>query len=345
MRLPVLVFAVWWLMPAALAQSNNACADDAAAAAAKPGQISEGRLEGDHTAHLLNVQSKGAFRVDVFADAFDPDVTLCQGSTRLQYNDDGPNSTNARLLTPELAPGAYRLVVGRVDGEGGAYDLLVRPHVAPPLPPTRLISTGTPVPMTLAPGTRAHFALEAEQGAIYQIDARAEDFDTLLEVRAPGDLPDGDPRLQDDDGGGGTNSQLIFTTGRAGKWLLSVSALSDGGGPFTLQVQRSEPRALAVGETRAIFGDAVRSQVFSFTAEPETVYLLEMTSGAFDASIEVSDPANGAVLARDDDGGDGHNARLLFVPPAEGPYTVTAKSLNEGGDYRIGLYPYRRVGQ
>jgi hypothetical protein len=65
-------------------------------------------------------------------------------------------------------------------------------------------------------------------------------------------------------------------------------------------------------------------------------YVIDMESTVFDAYLIARDPA-GKEFARDDDGGGGLNARLLFTPDRSGTYTIVATSFerNAQGAYTL----------
>ena len=66
-------------------------------------------------------------------------------------------------------------------------------------------------------------------------------------------------------------------------------------------------------------------------------YTISATSTVFDPVLKISRRGNGAVLAQDDDSGEGNNARLTFSPTEAGDYVacVTAFSGNGGGAFDV----------
>ena len=64
-------------------------------------------------------------------------------------------------------------------------------------------------------------------------------------------------------------------------------------------------------------------------------YQIDLVSTAFDAYLRVLDK-DGLELAFDDDSGGNLNARLVFTPPAAGPYRIVATSFNTNlGDFEL----------
>jgi len=87
-----------------------------------------------------------------------------------------------------------------------------------------------------------------------------------------------------------------------------------------------------------------RFEDYRFTARAGQRLEAIMRSDAFDTYLEVfpagQEQAEDGVLASDDDGlAEGTNSRLRFVAPANGTYTLRARTLSgvEGGDYSLSL--------
>jgi hypothetical protein len=105
--------------------------------------------------------------------------------------------------------------------------------------------------------------------------------------------------------------------------MLSVGATVQG------RLQASDPSAFERGRFRTYAFDAVAGER----------YIITMRSGDFDAYLTAARSVGGVtdVLATNDDGGGGTDARLRFTPPSPGRYLVVAQSLTlEGtGSYTL----------
>lgn len=66
-------------------------------------------------------------------------------------------------------------------------------------------------------------------------------------------------------------------------------------------------------------------RVWNFSLNPNTRYTFDLTSQYFDTYLILRD-SSGREIARDDDGGQGLNARLVFVPSYFGTFQVVATS-------------------
>jgi hypothetical protein len=77
-------------------------------------------------------------------------------------------------------------------------------------------------------------------------------------------------------------------------------------------------------------------KIYPLKMSPKRAYTIDLRSSDFDAYLRIED-ANGKSLAEDDDGGDGTNARLVFVPPSAGTYKIIATTFeaNETGAFTL----------
>jgi hypothetical protein len=202
------------------------------------------------------------------------------------------------------------------------------------------------------------YRLTARAGQRLVLTLRSDDFDALLTVMRPvGGITEW--LAADDDGGGGTDARLRWRSPADGTYLLVAQSLErDGSGGFTLAVDEAAParaatpQAMAVGETRrgtltdasALLVDDeadVFYDLYTFDAQAGQHFVVTMQSEDFDAFLAVG-PLDGAditVMATDDDGGGGTNARLRFAIPADGRYGIQARPLGSDavGSYTITL--------
>jgi hypothetical protein len=70
-------------------------------------------------------------------------------------------------------------------------------------------------------------------------------------------------------------------------------------------------------------------------------YAIGATSRTFDPYLQLLLPATGAVLAEDDDSGEGVSPSLIFTAPATGEYLVRVSSASRGGagQYALNVQP------
>src|SRR5262249_40149740 len=78
-----------------------------------------------------------------------------------------------------------------------------------------------------------------------------------------------------------------------------------------------------------------RLKTYPIKLEAGKTYSIQLNSDAFDAFLRLLDPA-GKVVAEDDDGGGGLNARIDYRAPAAGTYRIAVTSFDGGlGPFRL----------
>lgn len=289
-----------------------------------------GLLEQDKTL-VLKIAEAGRYQLDLRSSEFDATLTL-EGPDVSRESDDDGEGTDARI-TAYLPAGDYRLGLGQVGSGGGLYRLAVLKREGGS--PADLQSGGE-----LAPGREVSGLLEGEP-ATYTLDLAersrvvlalgSDDFDTRL------DLGGETVGLSDDDGGDDTDSRLV-TELDPGRYTLQVVDLGgDHSGVFTLSA-RVEPASgpmpvLAPGTPQSGALAQGEQRRFRLSVPTAGSYVLSMESDGLDSLLQVL--RGGDVLATDDDGGGGSNARVeLDLAPGE--YEVVAIAFGGGsGDFRL----------
>ena len=184
---------------------------------------------------------------------------------------------------------------------------------------------------------KAVYKIKFETNHIYVIDLESKAFDTFLEVR------DASNKLlaENDDGGKGLNSRLVFVPSKSATYQIVASPLRVGTGPFTLTIREDKAYFAAVGKlTRKDALDRVRTRshhkVHVVKLSVGNRYTIDLISPDFDTYLRVED-ASGTSLAQNDDGGEGLNSRLSFRAEKNGNYRIIATAFdgNDLGSYSI----------
>lgn len=119
---------------------------------------------------------------------------------------------------------------------------------------------------------------------------------------------------------------------RLGVLLAGLLFIGVGANAFA-----QEPEVIEVGYTvNGQLGD--QAETFVFAAEEGQQLIITLNSNAFDPLLIVND-ANGRLVAEDDDGGNGLNARLTLVVPETGEYEIIVTSFrdNARGPFRLSV--------
>ncbi len=162
--------------------------------------------------------------------------------TEMVINDDSGEGTDSRLVVTLNDEGGYELRAGAFgEDEAGAYTLALSTPAPLRVGRARL---GESVQGEIAEGdyegdggVEDHYAISGEAGAVVTVFAESAEFDTYVSAGAQiaGEFRESGA---DDDGGVGTNSQLVTDIPPSGTLHVIVRSFSgDVGGPYTLRVQ------------------------------------------------------------------------------------------------------------
>jgi len=176
------------------------------------------------------------------------------------------------------------------------------------------------------------YRIKLNGGKSYQLDMVSDEIDSFLVVQD-------DKGMQlafDDDSGGALNARLRLTPPKDGTYKVFAASLK-GAGPFTLTIGAAKPvKTYEVGKGLKIEGKLERNNasiIYQVKMTEGKTYVIDMLSPdqkALDPFLRLLDPT-GKVLAMDDDGGEGLNARITIRAPATGTYQIVATSFGAMG--------------
>lgn len=242
-------------------------------------------------------------------------------SDELVARSDGSSPASLALRAPRSA--AYTLAVSSAEPEAfGPYTL--RSQVVDGWDGSPL-RAGAQI-LDWADGRR-ELPLRVDRRAMYTIDLRSGQFDALLRIAGNG------IDVQDDDGGEGTNARLSVLLD-PGTYTLTVGGWGGSGrGLYELAVDsRPVPAGLNQGGGIRADGSTLQGALqgtplrYQFTLRERQMVTADMRSGDFDALLVLRGEG---VEHRDDDGGEGLDARLVQVLEP-GDYTIEATSATGG---------------
>jgi hypothetical protein len=177
------------------------------------------------------------------------------------------------------------------------------------------------------------FTIALEAGESIVVDLRSQDFDAFLVVALPGG-----ERLEDDDSGGQLNSRLAITATQRGSAEITVTSFApSSGGRYSLSVSPIDIRPLVPGETHhgELTGAPAMLSLPVRWGEP---LMIDVHSETLDTTLRLAGP-DGASLF-DDDGGEGRDSRLIYIPQASGEARLTVGSYDErGGSFTVAVEP------
>ena len=132
--------------------------------------------------------------------------------------------------------------------------------------------------------------------------------------------------------------------------MLRIAAFTLIGGLASLawSAQQNEKKAEAKADELTIIGQLVPNdlpdkqrkhpcKIHTLKLSKDKVYVIDLMSMDFDTYLRVED-SKSKNLAEDDDGGEGLNSRLRFLPPADDTYQIIVTSFAGGaGTYTLKL--------
>jgi len=190
------------------------------------------------------------------------------------------------------------------------------------------------------------------------ITMRSSAFDSWLVF----DDPNGPMRENDDDSGGGNDSQLTVTLPHDGNYVIVANSVARSSGPYTLSVRssrgggddsgpsndggggaggtiadlgRMQLPQIAAGQTvngRLSTSDFLRSDDntyadgYVYNGRAGEQITITLRSSAFDSWVVIDDP-NGPMREHDDDSGGGNDSELTVTLPHSGRYVIIANSV------------------
>lgn len=282
-------------------------------------------------------------------------------------DDDGlGEGTSSRLRFTPTEDGRYILRARTLAGlDGGAFTLsLAERPPAPRAPRPTGIRVGQTRNGALAvndpegdDGSRFDgYSVSLRAGQRIVVTLKSDDFDPVVSIGRPSGAGFTELARNDDGGGDGLNSYLVFTAPSAGGYTIHATALGiDGLGAYTLEVAEGPApltaRSIVIGDSVSGALDAddglndagQRADAYRFSGRAGQRIQATMTAPAFDAYLELFGMVEGVQtsLASDDDGadGDGTDARLTYVLPSDGDYVIEARAFGDGasGSYTLAL--------
>lgn len=311
------------------------------------------RLPSNRPYHTWLFAGDSGQRVVIEMLSSDVDARLIvqdSAGTELARDDDSGERNNARLDYTLPAHAEYRILAnGYRANRFGAYTLRV---TAAPPERVRRIALGQEANDRLTsadprmPRNRPYhtwlFTGEAGRRVVIEMNSSAVDPHLILRNAA------GEQLARDDDGGEGKNARIDFTLPDSGEYRIIADGFRAGRfGAYTLRLTEAPPervRRIAIGEEandRLVSSDPRLPtnrpyHTWRFAGTAGQFVMIEMLSTDLDSHVILQD-SSGTELAKNDDSGEGSNARLRYTLPATGEYRILANSFraNRYGPYTL----------
>lgn len=292
--------------------------------------------------------------LDALDDSFDTYLQVINAATGavVAFNDDSRSGLNSQIVfTPEQGVDYLARVTSFGSDEVGDYELIVD---QPQTITGSLTFSDSPNP-TRSGALADDFALTGfspGQGVGITLNAINDSFDTYLQIV---DATTGAVLAFDDDSGSGQNSQLVFTPGQEGNYVVRVTSFGANAlGDYELIIDSDTTVVGNLGPGQAVSGNLSGDDFTNITrpdryrddyrirgvAPGQQVTLnLDSPTGTdnFDTYLQVINAATGQVVGFDDDSGPGLNSEISFLAQADTIYLarVTSYSTFATGSYTL----------
>ena len=221
---------------------------------------------------------------------------------------------------------AAKLAAGKVGAPPSLAGRLTKQAV------TGTVGPGDSISGTLASRDVAYYTLTLTEKRVITIRAESEAFNAILGLYNTSDPATADfsTRIAGDYAGEVSRTRPLS----AGTYLITVSALFFGSGPFTLQVSERAVLTAAIGEVASgVIAGATGGDFYAIDIASTTTVVIDLTSQKINAFLELF-RHDGTLIGIDDDGGDGLNSRLTVTLYA-GTYTIGAYTIRGLGPYEL----------
>ncbi|HYW11269.1 MAG TPA: DUF4344 domain-containing metallopeptidase, partial [Longimicrobium sp.] len=300
-------------------------------------------------------------------DAYLSGGTIRGGSiTPEASNDDGAGGTNARMEAVVGTGGEFGIRANSIAANStGAYTLRIESGGGGgggTQTTAGVIRAGAPVQGRLANGDPKLsdesfydlFTYQGTPGEQIEVTLSSSDFDAYLgggedEASAVNGVD------HDDDGAGGTNSQLRVTVGSNGRYVIRANSLranvtgaytvavrstGGGGGPVAGNaIRRGQAVSGRLDASDPTMQDGSHYDLYTYQGQPGEEIVIRLESTAFDPFLSWGTVFGSEFqrLAQDDDSGAGSNAELRVRLDRSGTYVIQANSFgkDESGAYTL----------
>ncbi|MBA3579707.1 MAG: PPC domain-containing protein [Gemmatimonadaceae bacterium] len=316
-------------------------------------------------------------------------------SPLLARDDDGGSGSDARIELTLPDNDDYLITVTTTErGETGAYRLSVQSNrpvaqiglavtsvaarVEKPqsegksvAPTARMLVPGRTVTGSLGSSARGplgsadgDWRYAGKAGETVTIDMRSSEFDPYLTLYSMG--PSVTRVAQNDDGGGGLNSRIVYRLPADGEYVARAERRHPGrSGSYTLSFRSSAHSSLlgirAAGDmylaaNSAVLGDLDSADpkmrdgtpydLWKYVGRAGETIRVTLRSDDFDAFVSIGTVTNGVftAIASADDGAGGTHSRLDLTLPFAGEFVIRANSLSPRtpfGDYVLRVESFR----
>jgi hypothetical protein len=194
--------------------------------------------------YKVKLRKGKSYSIDMMSTEFDSYLRLENSDGKqLAEDDDGGDALDARILFTPDVDGEFKIIATRFGGGTGNFRLTVRDIQQLRGKPLALVNGMAMIESRLTQDDpvdaagRKHrcqvHTIKMVAGRTYTIDMMSNEFDTFLRL-----IDSQSKKLaEDDDGGEGTNSRIVFTAQTSGDYRIIATTFDGQLGSYTLTVR------------------------------------------------------------------------------------------------------------
>lgn len=323
------------------------------------GDYRDGMLSpaGDRDWYRIELSEGQTVRIALNGSEIDPYLALYDaGGNEIARDDDGGDGLNAFLEHQAASAGVFYIEARAFNEEAaGAYALnITSGEIGSSVENADYLAVGGEYRTSVigAPDDVDWFSIELVEGRPYRFYLQGEEPGALADPYLVLYDANGVEIANDDDGGTGFSSYLSYASPTGGTHYVAVSSYNGSGtGRYALSaVDTDVPGNPYTDETLSLDAEGQDSRTsriemsgdldyYRVALEAGARYVIDVSGHGdqplADAYVAVTDNEN-AVLASDDDGGAGLDARLRFTPETSGDHLIQVSGLGGStGSYTV----------
>ncbi len=196
-----------------------------------------------HKVFPCKMRAGRTYIIDLKSAAFDSFLRLeDQQGRKLAENDDGDDNLDSRLVFRPGKDDTFHIIATTIDeGQTGNFTLTVRETIEKEVLTVKSQLTNNLPKDKVQQGSfhRVH-EVKMVKDRVYVVELASKDFDSYLRLEDP----QGQELADDDDGGGGLNSRIVFQAPDSAVFRIIATTLEDGAtGRYQLRIHEvQEPK-------------------------------------------------------------------------------------------------------
>ena len=282
-------------------------------------------VEGNTVTHTFTPAESGSYRFYSTSD-YNTQITIVDGGNEIATDEDSGNDFNFDCTTTLTGGTTYTLILYCHNATGDATVTIEK--VNNPTPPTpTVLSVGDNTVAFVADNTVTHTFTPTVSGSYHFYSTG--DFDAKITIKDRGQV------VASDDGSGTEFNFDCTTTLISGTtYTLDFYSYSSSGNA-TVTIEKIADNHLYLGTNIVTFQDQQTTSLYFITDDTGGDYHFYSTGTGVNPKITIRFPGNNALVATDDDSGNGENFDCIASLGYWTNYKIELYSSNGSGDMTV----------